>query len=33
VTVTHALVKLIHNGGKLKVLNVGGGYARAASAS
>jgi preprotein translocase subunit SecD len=33
VTVTHALVNLIHNGRKLKGLNVGGGYARAASAS
>jgi len=33
VTVTHALVNLVHNGRKLKGLHVGGGYARAASAS
>jgi len=33
VTVTHALVNLVHNGRKLKGLNVGGGYARTASAS
>ena len=33
VTVTHALVNLLHNGRKLKGLNVGGGYARTASAA
>ncbi len=33
VTVTHLLVNLIHSGRKLKGLSVGGGYARAASAS
>ena len=31
VTVTHALVNLVHNGRKLKGLNVGGGYARGAA--
>ncbi len=31
VTVTHALVNLVHNGRKLKGLSVGGGYARGAA--